>query len=153
MVDLSIVNMPIANEHDFEIIPITKTTSCFIAPVNFEKDFLPSTDLKNYPILVQKRPSANRDYFEQMCVDNKLRLKPSFEIASFGLITDFVSAGSGIGFTIKDFVKDDIKAGRVKVLETDIEIKPQAVAIILPKGSVNNFVTQKFIDELKEFLK
>ena len=153
MVDLSIVNLPVANESDFEIIPVTQTTSCFIAPIDFEKDFLPAKEIKNYPLLVQKRPSANRDYFEEMCVENKLRLKPSFEIASFGLITDFVSAGSGIGFTIKDFVKDDIKAGRVKVLETDIQIKPQAVAIILPKGSVNNFVTQKFIDELKDFLK
>ena len=111
------------------------------------------SELKNYSLLVQKRPSSNRDYFEKMCIENKLHLKPSFEIASFGLITDFVAAKMGIGFTIKDFVLDDIKSGRVKELATDLKIEPQDVVILLPKGSVNNFATQKFIDELKEFLK
>ena len=153
IVDLSVVNMPIANQQDFEIIPITQTTSCFIAPPNFESDYIKKKDLSKHPLLVQKRPSANRDYFDQMCAENKLDLHPTFEIASFGLITDFVAAGSGIGFTIKDFVLDDIKSGRVKELKTDIPIVPQAVAILIAKGSVNNFATQKFIDELKDYLR
>ena len=153
IVDLAVVNMPISNPADFEIIELTHTASCFIAPPEFEHDFLKKEDISKFPLIVQKRPSANRDYFDQMCVENNLSLVPTFEIASFGLITDFVAAGSGIGFTIKDFVLDDIKSGRVKELKTDLDLKPQAVAMLLPKGSVNNFVTQKFIDELKDFFK
>lgn len=152
LIDLSIVHMPISNETDFEIIPVTKTSSCFIAPPDFPTEFINKEQLKNFQLIVQKRPSANRDYFEQMCIENDLHLTPSFEIASFGLITDFVSAGSGIGFTIKDFVMDDLRSGRIKELKTDLNIVPQSVAVIVPKGSINSFVTKKFIEELINFL-
>ena len=152
ILDLSVVNMPIANANDFEIISLCNTTCCFIAPKDFEFDYIDKDKLSNYPLLVQKRPSSNRDYFDQMCIENNLVLNPNFEIGSFGLITDFVSNGMGIGFTIKDFILDDIKNGRVKELKTDIKIKPQEVVVLIPKGSVNSFVTQSFIDGLKEFL-
>ena len=153
-VDLAILNLPIPEVESFYVTPIFETHDCFIANPDYKKDFVKKSELKNEKVIVQKRPSSNRDYFEQMCVENKVAIKPCFEIGSFGLITDFVANNMGIAYTIKEFVQDDIDMGRVKVLETDFVSSPRQIAAITSLVTVNSFACEVFIKELKnEFLK
>lgn len=151
LVDLSIINIPLIDSNAFKIVPFTKTTDCFIASPEFEKDFLTKEEIKNYPLLLQKRPSSNRDYFESMCLKNNVFFSPSFEMSSFGLITDFVSKNSGIAYTVRDFVLDDINKGRVKELKTDFIIEPRDIVVITNENTINSFATETFINELKEY--
>ena len=153
MVDLAILNAPIGDETGFKIIPFTKTTDCFIANSKFEADFLKKEQIENYPLIVQKRPSSNRDYFEKMCVENDIKPKPNFEIGSFGLITDFVANNLGIAYTVKDFVFDDIKNGRVKELKTDFIIKPRNIVVITNENTINSITCETFINNLVEYFK
>ena len=149
-IDLAIMSEPIAFEDAFDKTIITKTTDCFICSYNFKHDFVKKQDIKNFPIVVQKKPSNNRDGFEKMCIDNDLDLKPNYEMTSFGLITDFVEKDLGIGFTIKDFVQTAIKNKSVKVLNTDLIIKPRKVFALTSKGQTSSFVCKAFIEELVE---
>lgn len=150
-IDVAIMNLPILDEAFFNKTVLTKTTDCFIAPKDFEKTFISKNDLASQCIILQKKPSSNRDYFEKLCLENNLSITPKYEIGSFGLMTDFVEKGMGIAFTIKDFIKKDIEIGRVKQLETDLVIKPREVVALTNKASVNSFATSKFIDELKQY--
>ena len=152
-IDLAILNLPIAEQNLYNITEVTTTHDCFIAPAGFEKDFLSKQEIKNYPLILQKRPSSNRDYFEQMCADNNINYVPNIEMSSFGLMTDFVSKNMGIAFTVKEFVLDDLQKSRVKVLNTDLKIKPRKVGVLTLNGSVNSFVCQTFINELVEYFK
>lgn|SRR5574344_114846 len=152
-VDLSIVNMPISDENAFQIVNVTKTNDCFIAKYDFEKDFLSKDELKKVPLILQKRPSSNRDYFEQMCAKNNVFYTPSFEIGSFGLMTDFVASGMGIAYTVKDFVLDDIKSGKIKEVKTNFDIPPRDVSVITLSSAINSFASQRFVQELVEFYK
>ena len=152
--DLAILNLPIKNEESFYITPIFETHDCFIAPINYPKNYIDKDDLKTEKVIVQKRPSSNRDYFEEMCYQNGVEIKPSFEIGSFGLITDFVANEMGIAYTIKEFVLDDIKNGRVKVLNTNFVSNARQIGAITSLVTVNSFACEKFIEELKnEFIK
>ena len=47
VVDLAIINMPIENEQIFNITNITKTHDCFIANINFDKNYLSKQELTN----------------------------------------------------------------------------------------------------------
>lgn len=152
-IDLAILSMPIREVELFKITKITESNDCFIASTNFEKDYVDKMELKNYPLLVQKRPSNNRDYFEQMCLKNDIVLQPNYEMSSFGLITDFVEKGMGIGYTIKDYIKKDIEKGRVKEIKTNFEILPRDVVVLTPQNSVNNFVSKVFINNLVDYFK
>lgn len=152
-IDLAILNLPIAEQNLYNITEVTATQDCFIAPADFEKDFLSKQEIKNYPLILQKRPSSNRDYFEQMCADNDISYVPNIEMSSFGLMTDFVSKNMGIAFTVKEFILDDLQKGRVKVLKTDLKMKPRKVGVLTLNGSANSFVCQTFIDELVEYFK
>lgn len=150
-VDFSVINTPIDYPETFDITKITETTDGFIASKDFEKDFISKNDIKKYPLILQKYPSNNREYFEQICLSNNINLVPNYELASFGLITDFVEKGIGIAFTVLDFVKEDIENGRIKKLETDLAYKSRDVVTITPSLSVNSFACKTFIKELKEY--
>ena len=150
-VDLAVLNLPVKSDDIFKIIPIYETHDCFIASKDFEKDYLTNEELKNQKLILQKRPSSNRDYFEKMCEKNKINLNPSFEIGSFGLITDFVASKMGIAYTIKEFVKDDIKNGRVKIVDTEFVSLPRQIGIMTSQISTNSFACEKFIEELTNY--
>jgi len=151
-IDLAIMNLPIEDINLYDYTKITTTQDCFIAPANFPKDFLSKEKLQRFPLVVQKK-SNNRTAFESMCRNNDISLNVQYETTSFGLITDFVEIELGLGYTIKDFIKKDIAAGRVKVIDTDLEIVPRDVVALTKKGNVNSFACQTFIKELAENFK
>ncbi|MBQ0017128.1 MAG: LysR family transcriptional regulator [Clostridiales bacterium] len=152
-VDLSVVNLPIKNPALFNLTKITQTKDCFIASKNFEKDFVSKDDIKDCTLILQKKPSSNRDYFERICEKNGVKYQPSFEIGSFGLITDFVAKDMGIAFTVENFIQDDIKSGRVKKIDTDLVIEPRDVCAITSITAVNTIICEKFIEELEKYFK
>lgn len=148
-IDLAILNMPIPNDENFIITPLVQTHDCFIASTNFKKRFLTKEQLKKEKLIVQKRPSSNRDYFEKMCEYNNINLVPSYEIGSFGLMTDFASQGIGIAYTIKEFVQTEIDQGKIKIVNTDFVSIPRNISIITLKTATNSFACNKFIKFLK----
>lgn len=148
-IDLAILNMPIPNDENFIITPLIQTHDCFIASINFKKQFLTKEQLKKEKLIVQKRPSSNRDYFEKMCEYNNINLVPSYEIGSFGLMTDFASQGIGIAYTIKEFVQTEIDQGKIKIVNTDFVSLPRNISIITLKTATNSFACNKFIKFLK----
>ena len=151
--DLAILNAPLDSDDSFNVTKVIQTIDCFITNVNFPHNYLPKEEIKNYPLVLQKRPSTNREFFEQMCMQNNINLSPNLEIGSFGLITDFIEKGMGIAYTVKDFVTKDIQDKRVKELKTDFVIKPRDVIVITPQNSVNSFACKTFISELVAFFK
>lgn len=155
-VDLSIVNSPVEDIEQFNVTEITDTQDCFIAGEKFSqfKNKTVSKDkLATLPLILQKKPSNNRDYFDEICEKNQLSITPRIEMASFGLITDFAANGMGIGFTIKDFVQKDIDSGRVFELKTDLKIKPRKIVVMTNTTGGNSFATKTFITELQNYFK
>ena len=150
IIDIGILHSPFTND-SFSIYSLTKTTDCFISNVNFNKDFISKEELSNYPLILQKRPSTNRDYFEKMCSENNVNYVPSIEMSSFGLITDFVSKNIGIAYTVKDFIKDDISNNKIKEIKTDLKIEPREVLLTTLSNSINSFACKTFINEIKSY--
>lgn len=151
-IDIGILNLPI-NEEYLTLTPLTQTTDCFIASPSFEKNFLNKEEISYFPLILQKRPSNNRDYFEKMCADNNVQYSPSIEMSSFGLITDFVSKNIGIAYTVKDFILDDLTNGRVKEIRTDLKIKPRQLALATLSNAINNSACKTFIKEIEQYFK
>ncbi len=150
-IDLAILNMPIPNDENFVVTPLIQTHDCFISSTKYKKQYLTIQQLQKEKLILQKRPSSNRDYFEKMREYNNINLTPSYEIGSFGLITDFVSQNMGIAYTIKEFVQTEIDQGKIKILDTNFVSLPRDISIITLKTSTNSFACNKFIDLLKKY--
>lgn len=148
-IDIGILNLPIND--GFNITTLTTTNDCFIAHPSFDKDFLTKEEISSYPLILQKRPSNNRDYFEKMCLENDVELTPAIEMSSFGLITDFVSKNIGIAYTVKDFILDDLKQNRVKIIETNLKINPREVVLATLSNAINSSACKTFIKEIKSY--
>lgn len=82
---------PVPVFEDFDKITITKIEDCFVVNSEFEKNFVPKNELKNYQMILQKLPSSNRVFFDKLCSENKVKITPSLETESFGIILDFIS--------------------------------------------------------------
>ena len=78
---------------------------------------------------------------------------PQYEIASFGLITDFVEKNLGIAFTVKDFVQDDIDKKRVKIINTDLCINPRELVVANLKQNINSYTKKTFYNFLVSYFK
>lgn len=152
IIDIGILNLPV-DDNSLTLTKLTQTRDCFIASSNFEKDFLTNDELASYPLILQKRPSNNRDYFEKMCIENSVKIFPSIEISSFGLITDFVSKNLGIAFTVKEFVYDELKQNKIKEIKTQLNLKPRDVVLATTYNSTNSFACKTFINEIQEYFK
>ena len=155
-IDLAIMSMPIDNDKLFDTIKINSTTDCFIAGekyANLKGVTLNKNELKNYPLILQKKPSNNRDYFEDMCHKNELYLTAKLETSSFWLINDFVASGMGIGYTIKDFIDRDLSSGRVFELKTNFKILPRDVVVATLSGGIKSYACNVFISEMQKYFK
>ena len=152
IIDIGILSSPVLDDA-LILLKLTEIEDCFIAPKSFEKEILTKEEIERQKIILQKRPSTNRDYFEKLCIENGIFVKPSIEMSSFGLITDFVSKNMGIAFTIKNFVLDDINSGRVKEIKTDLNIKQRDILLATTKSSTNSFAAETFIKELQQHFK
>lgn len=152
-VDLAILNTPVEDAEPFTTTNLTTTSDCFIAPTNFNKNHLTLDELKQENLILEKRPSNNRDFFEDLCVKNNILLKPNYEIGSFGLITDFVEKGMGIPFTVSDFISDDIKKWRVKIISTELKAPKRSVVAITLKNTTNSFACETFINNMVNYFK
>ncbi len=150
-IDLAILNMPIQDDENFVVTPLIKTHDCFISSIKYKRQHLTKKQLQKEKLILQKRPSSNRDYFEKMCEYNNINLLPSYEIGSLGLITDFVSQNMGIAYTIKEFVQTELDQGKIKILDTDFVSLPRDISIITLKTATNSFACNKFIEMLKKY--
>lgn len=54
-IDIAILSSPVQNDDFFSKTLLTKTMDCFIAPLTFEKNFLKKEELKDYPLIAQKK--------------------------------------------------------------------------------------------------
>ena len=147
-IDFAILNTPVENHQSFNLIPIKQTFDCIIASKDFKKDFVYKEDLSKYPLILQKRPSNNRDFIDKICINNNIELKPKYEIGSFGLITDFVKNNMGIAFTVKDFVQNEILNNEIKEISSNLKFEPRQIVVISLKQEKFSINKQVFIKEI-----
>ena len=151
-IDIALMAEPVPVFEDFDKITITKIEDCFVVNSEFEKNFVPKNELKNYQMILQKLPSSNRVFFDKLCSENKVKITPSLETESFGIILDFISNTKDmIGFSTKTFIKNDLKTKNIKVLDTDFEIYPRDVCALKMKDRGTSNSTKLFLTELESY--
>ena len=93
-------------------------------------------------------------FFDKLCKKNNVSIKASLETESFGIIIDFISnTDDMIGYSTKNFIKNELKNKNIKILATDFDILPRNVCAYSMKDRSISKSTKLFIDELENFFK
>ena len=107
-VDMSFVNLPVEDEAIIEITPVMQIQDCFVAGAKYahlSDSVIHLRDLKKYPILMLDSSSNSRKHMETLLESYGIDLKPSIELESLALVSEFAKTGLGIAATIKEDVQ------------------------------------------------
>ena len=152
-VDLLILNLPVKEYKELEIIPFLTIHDIFAVG---EKNFFLSnsrhefSDLKKYDLIFQKNPSSTRNYLDKFLAKENIELIPKYEVVSFELVKDMTKIGLGVGYLTREFVSEEIRAGKIKELKFARQIPAREIGVVTLKNVISSFAVRAFLKLLKE---
>ncbi len=148
LIDLIILNIPNNIDKDIKIIECKKVSDIFVVGSNY-KDLankkIKLDELNNYPLILQTKNSNTRSILDNFCEKNNVVLKPNIELASYTLVKEFTKINMGIGYLVKEFIKDDLNKSLYE-LNVYPKIPPRSIGIAVSKNHIPNFSTRKLIE-------
>lgn len=137
------------NNKIIETYEILKLESCFVCDKSFKpniknKNILPY-ELNNYPLILPGKTTENRKMIDLFFKKKNVVLNPMIEVNSSSITRGIIKQGLGIGWMIKEFIKEDLATGELFEVRVNIEqvLTPVSIAF-------NSKYNKEFI---KEFIK
>jgi len=147
--DMLVLNLPMSENKDLKITPVTDVQDIFVGNKKFydlTKGKLNLKNLESYPLIFQKLPSNTRTYLNQYLKDNNIDLNPKLEVVSYNLIMDFVKAGFGIGYATKEFIKEDLENKSLYEIDVEPKVPKRFIGIATIDKSTPNYSVKKLIE-------
>lgn len=99
---------------------------------------------------MQPKGTNTRDYLDSIVSQYDVYLEPEMTLASYGLVQDMTKIGFGVGYVVKEFVKDELKSGELIEVKTNPKIPSRYIGLITKNDIIPSFATNKLIELLKE---
>ena len=151
--DVVIVNLPMKEDKDVDVIPCAVLHDCFAGNLKYKKEITSKISLQDlvdrYPIITQKEPSNTRAFLNSLMEKMGISFHPKFDIVSYNLVKDFAKIGLGISYITKEFAKEELENESLFEIPLKEKIPERGLGIVLPKNTITSFATQKFIEILK----
>ena len=145
--DFVIYNESDIKESGIESKVIKKLKEGFIYnPEHYKDDINSINNIKNYPLILQKKESNSRKRLDNYCLSNGIILKPKMEVVSQELVLEFTNAGLGIGYTLIDLAQRNYP--NLKELNINKDIPRVDIILATNKGINLTFATKKFLEYL-----
>lgn len=154
LIDTVILNLKNREyDSDFEIIPCKEIHDAFVVSSSFNKSIpnkISMRELNNYPLILQAKGSNTRSFLDDFTLSQNVILKPSMELTSYSLVSEFTKLGLGIGYVTKEYVSDDLKNGKLIEIKLEKEIPSRFIGIVLSKTHLPSFSAKKLLEIILE---
>ena len=147
--DILFLNMPMKENKDLKIIPLTTVQDIFVGNKKYyelTKGKITLKELAAFPLIFQKLPSNTRTYLNNYLKDYKIDLKPQLEVVSYNLIMDLVSAGFGIGYATKEFIENELKNKILYEIKVTPKVPKRFIGIATIDKKTPNYSVNKLIE-------
>lgn len=147
--DMLFLNMPMNENKDLKIIPLTDIHDIFVGNKKYydlTNGKLNLNELSSFPLIFQKLPSNTRTYLNNYLKDNHVDLKPQLEVVSYNLIMDLVKASFGIGYATKEFIKAELENNSLYEIEVIPKVPKRFIGIATIDKKTPNYSVKKLIE-------
>lgn len=145
--DFVIFNESNIKETNLKLQKLKELKQGFIYNPEYFRDEINTFDnLNNFPLILQKDEANSRKLLNHIALENNTLLKPSMEVVSQELVTEFTNIGLGIGFTAIDLAKK--KYPHLKELSINEKIPNMQVFLATNKSISLTFASKTFIKYL-----
>lgn len=128
---------PIDNKyHDFKIEVLDYYETVLIANYKFDKKIKSLNDLINQNFVLPLPRSSVRKNFEKILLNNSISINVGLDLDTTDLIISAVKKNFGIGYVIRESVKEELKQKTIKELKLNYEF---------PKLKLNLVYNEKFL--------
>lgn len=149
LVDIVILNLKDKEyDSDFKIIACKEVHDTFVISPSYPDKFpnrISVAELNNYPLILQAKGSNTRTFLDQVMFQKDIVLKPSIELTSYSLVTEFTKLGMGIGYVTKEYIGTELVQGELREISLDCEIPSRMIGIAFVKKQLPSFSTRKLI--------
>ena len=153
--DILFLNMPMNEDKDLKIIPLTDVQDTFVGNKKYydlTKGKIKLKNLDSFPLIFQKLPSNTRTYLNNYLRKNNINLTPHLEVVSYNLIMDLVKAGFGIGYATKEFIKTELESNLLYEIEIAPKIPKRFIGIATIDKKTPNYSVKKLIEMITKSL-
>ncbi len=148
LLDLVILNLPYKDANNITIVKCKEIQDAFVVNKKYEclkNKEISLEKLNNYPLILQAKESNTRTFLDDFTKEHDIILKPSMELASYGLVTEFTKIGLGIGYLTKDYIKDELKEKELFEIKLKEKIPKRSIGIAYSNKNLPSFATKEMI--------
>ena len=151
-IDMVLVYLPYELEYNnLQITECAKKEYVFVMSKKYQKDnnvlINQVSDLNKYSLIVPKKNSAIRKIFDSKYKD--IVISQHYEVAQEQMKKEFIKRNMGIGFIIKDEVKEELEKGElIQIGLPDFTVEG-AIGVITLNKNLSNFATNKLLEYMR----
>ncbi|MDO4394401.1 MAG: LysR family transcriptional regulator [Mycoplasmatota bacterium] len=119
------------------------------------KDFYDKEKIleKDYIIpMILPDSSEKRRNIEQYLIDNNINYSVEIEIPNSVLLKKLILNGLGVGYINKKFIEEELKSGKLMILDIFKNVPTDNVSIVFNSKNINRLINE-FVDIIKRVLK
>lgn len=146
--DFVIINKSGEITNKFNLTPLKQLEYCFI----YNKDMfsfpdeIPLNEIKNIPLIIQKKSSNTRQVFDDFIYKNNISIDPQTEVVSQELVQFLSNEGMGVGLAFKNLI--NFSNSNFKELKTNPSIPSSEIILAENNNKIQSFASMEF----KKFL-
>jgi len=91
---------------------------------------------------------STRKFLDHYASSNGIELKPEFELGSLDLLTQFAQSGFGLAFTVREFVTEELRTGKLFEIPLSPPVPERYVGIATLKGIPLSAASKRFFELL-----
>ena len=148
-VDISFVNLPVDDDSMLEITPIMQIHDCFVAGEKYAKlakSKISLESLNDIPVLMLDESSTTRQQMDLFLFARGIEIKPSIELESLSLLSEFAKIGLGVAATIKEDVQKMLDTGELHELRFNVPLPTRSIGLAQVRDVSLSFATTAFRD-------
>jgi DNA-binding transcriptional LysR family regulator len=151
-IDFGIVTLPVISEN-LTVSELVTVTDVFVAANKFaalKGVTVTWAELAHYPLLLLEKNSATRRNLDEFLKRQGIEIIPEIELESVDLLVEFAKIGLGVAHVMKESAQEELKKGRLFIVETQEKLPSRKIGIISNKNIPLSQATKKFITQLQE---
>lgn len=115
-IDFGVVSTPFEVGEEIHSIKVRQIEDVFVAGrkfIQYKNRMLDLKELEKMPIIFLEGQSSTRSCMEQFLRNNRVELKPEFELATSDMIVQFALRNLGVGCVVRDFAEKYLDSGKL----------------------------------------
>ena len=152
-IDFGVISSPFEVREGVRVIKLKEIEDVFVAGrrfIKYKNKTMDFKDLEELPVIELEGNTSTRNYMESFLLENKVRLKPEFELATSDMIVQFALRNLGIGCVMREFAAPYIEDGRLFELRFRKLIPKRQICLVVDESKGVNVAARKLVEMIEK---